>query len=137
MKSSSIAILAALGIGGYLYLKSNGKGLQSVFDNLSNWLSGVPSSGLNSPSTNAVITSGTPAGVLDKNSIPPSSNPAIVAQVNALKANAIQLSVDAANWNVAHAGNIAGQNWTPAVAAQSIANAQQANANYWASKGFS
>ena len=141
MKGSNVAILAALGIGGYLYFKSNGKGLQSVFDNLSNWLSGGASSGsgTNTPATNSsiVVNSGTAAGVLDKNSIPPSSDPTIVSQVNTLKANAIQLSVDAANWNVAHAGNIPGQNWTPAIAAQSIANAQQANANYWASKGFS
>ena len=141
MKGSNVAILAALGIGGYLYFKSNGKGLQSVFDNLSNWLSGGASngSGLNTPSTNSsiVVNSGTPAGVLDKNSIPPSSDPAIIAQVNTLKANAIQLSVNAANFNVAMSVNHPTQNWTPAMAAQSIANAQQANANYWATKGFS
>jgi hypothetical protein len=128
MKGSNIAIIAALAAGLYLLSKSNGgQGLQSVFDNLSNWLGGSPSgSGTNTP----VLNSGTAAGVLDKNSVPPSSNPAIIAQVNQISTYQVGVATNAANALVTSGA------WTPATAAASIANATQENANYWQSKGF-
>jgi hypothetical protein len=131
MKGSNIALIAALAAGIYLLSKSNGgNGLQSVFDNLSNWLGGSPSgSGTNTPTSN-VVSSGTPAGVLDKNSIPPSSNPAIIAQVNQISTYQVGVAVNAANALVKSGA------WTPATAAASIANATNANAAYWQTKGF-
>ena len=143
MKGSNLAIIAAVVIGGlYLYNKSGGKGLQSVFDNLSSLLGGTGStgSGTNTPTTNtgvsSVVASGTPAGVLDKNSIPPSSQPAIIAQVNVLKNIAIAMQTNAVNQQVALSKNFPTQNWTPTLASEAIANSKAATNAYWQTKGF-
>jgi hypothetical protein len=144
MKTGNMAILAAVAVGGYLLYKKSGGQLGGLDDLLSGLWDDITGGGGGKVMTPPIIVNptnaigaGTVSGNIDKNAMPPSSDPVIVAQVNTLKQNAIQLAVNAANFNVAMSVNHPTQNWTQSMADAAIANAQAANAGYWASKGFS